>query len=305
MLRRTVSPRAAMADASREKDFFATTTLDLSGYTIDLIVGGEGMSECLRDHLLRHCRSVVSSYGASDLDINVGIETPFTLALRRRCENDPALCCELFGRDYPPMLFQYNPHDYIVESLSGGELAFTVARPRGATPRIRYNLHDLGGVWKTRDLDARLAARGISPRELSTAPRSALPLLYVFGRSDMTVPFYGAKVFASDIEQLLAGDPILEPAVHSFQLSSREEGASLNRRLYIALESVRDHKSPLPSPELLRDGFYEGLRRINQDFREVSRLFERSQIEVKVYPFETGPFADMDKRLKNRYIAAT
>jgi phenylacetate-CoA ligase len=42
---------------------------------------------------------------------------------------------------------------------------------------------------------------------------------------------------------------------------------------------------------------------VNQDFREVSKLFERSQVHVKVHPHGTGPFAGRDIRIKNRYIA--
>src|SRR6202007_3270646 len=57
--------------------------LDLSPYHIDFIVGGEGLSEGLRSHLLQSAKSVVSSYGASDLEINIGVETPLTIALRR------------------------------------------------------------------------------------------------------------------------------------------------------------------------------------------------------------------------------
>ena len=36
------------------------------------MVGGEGITEALRAYLLRHFKSVVSSYGASDLEINIG-----------------------------------------------------------------------------------------------------------------------------------------------------------------------------------------------------------------------------------------
>jgi phenylacetate-CoA ligase len=39
---------------------------------MDLIVSGEGISEPLRTHLLDHFQSVISSYGASDLEINIG-----------------------------------------------------------------------------------------------------------------------------------------------------------------------------------------------------------------------------------------
>ena len=41
--------------------------------------------------------------------------------------------------------------------------------------------------------------------------------------------------------------------------------------------------------------------RVNQDFREVARLFSRGQVHVKIHGM--GPFAGKDIRIKARYIA--
>ena len=48
---------------------------------------------------------------------------------------------------------------------------------------------------------------------------------------------------------------------------------------------------------------FAGLMRVNQDFREVTRMFERSQVRVIVHDHGTGPFAGRDIRIKNNYIA--
>jgi phenylacetate-CoA ligase len=65
--------------------FVDETRLDLSRYQFDVIVGGEGLSEGLRSHLQQNARSVISSFGASDLEINIAVETELTIALRRLC----------------------------------------------------------------------------------------------------------------------------------------------------------------------------------------------------------------------------
>ena len=96
--------------------FVDETRLDLSKYQFDLIVGGEGLSEALRSRLRQSARSVISSYGASDLEINIAVETELTIALRRLCLQNGALSEQLFGRDTPPMIFQYNPLDYTIET---------------------------------------------------------------------------------------------------------------------------------------------------------------------------------------------
>jgi phenylacetate-CoA ligase len=281
------------------KSFVDTTTLDLSKYRMDLIVGGEGISEGLRTYLLQHFQTVISSYGASDLEINIGVETPLTIGLRRLCLSNRTLCERLFGRQTPPMIFQYNALDYIIEPQSNGELLFTIGRQTSAAPKLRYNLKDYGGVISHRDLSALLREAGIAISDLAN-PQSCFPILFVFGRADLTVPFYGAKVSPTDLNDIVNAHPLLVKQINSFQISSYED-EQINRRLRIHLETVKDFSGTLP--EGLRDFFFEGLCNCNQDFREVTRMFDRDCIEIEVHAFETGPFAGRDIRIKNRYIA--
>ena len=284
------------------KSFVDTTRLDLSRYRMDLVVGGEGMSEAMRAHLLRFFRTVISSYGASDLEINIGVETELTVALRGLCSRDRELSKALFGRETPPMIFQYNALDYVVETSEEGELLFTIGRQTGAAPKIRYNLHDVGGTLTYKQLEERLTAHGVNISDLATR-RSRFPVLYVYGRSDLTVPFYGAKVYPSDVEEVVHADPLLAQHVNSFQLASYED-ERVNRRLKVRLETVRGFEGELPGAAELRDIFYEGLARFNQDFREVARMFPRECVEVEVHAFETGPFSGRDIRVKNKYVSA-
>lgn len=282
------------------RSFVDECDLDLSPYRIDFIVGGEGLSEGLRGHLLKYARSVVSSYGASDLEINIGVETPLTIALRQLCLKQPALCRDIFGRDNPPMIFQYNAVDYIIETNDVGQLLFTIGRMSGAAPKIRYNLHDSGGVHTFADLARHLRKHSM---ELSSlVPRTSyFPILFVYGRDDSSVPFYGCKVFPSDIEQILSSDAALMSSFTTFQLAVAED-ENLTSHLTIHLEQT---VSAVPSAtnNSLDELFFNGLTRVNQDFREVSKLFDRRQFHVEVHPRDTGPFAGRDIRIKNRYIA--
>ena len=86
------------------------------------------------------------------------------------------------------MIFQYNALDYIIETTPEGELVFTIGRQTSAAPKIRYNLHDLGGTMTHRQLTEMLASKSIDVFDLAR-PQSRFPLLFVFGRSDLTVPF--------------------------------------------------------------------------------------------------------------------
>jgi len=282
------------------KSFVDTTPLDLKKYRMDLIVGGEGISEPLRSHLLQYFQTVISSYGASDLEINIGVETELTINLRRMCMKDRELSQALFGRESPPMIFQYNALDYIIETTETGELVFSIGRQDSAAPKLRYNLHDLGGVMAHAQLREKLASRGIDVFQLAT-PQSRFPVLFVYGRSDLTVPFFGAKVYPTDIEEIINADPALVSQINSFQISSYEDQA-INRRLKICLETVKHPPSPLASADKLHQLMFEGLCRVNQDFREVTKMFAPSCVELQIYEFETGPFKERDIRVKNRYV---
>jgi len=259
------------------------------------------MSEPLREHLLQYFQTVISSYGASDLEINIGVETELTISLRRLCMKDCELSQSLFGREMPPMIFQYNALDYIIETTSEGELVFTIGRQTSAAPKIRYNLHDFGGTMTHQQLTERLASKGMDVFHLAE-PQSRFPILFVYGRSDLTVPFFGAKVYPTDIEEIINADPNLVKQINSFQIASYEDEA-INRRLKIRLETVKDLPGPLAPIEELHQTFFEGLCRVNQDFREVTRMFDRGCIEIEIYEFENGPFSERDIRVKNKYVA--
>jgi phenylacetate-coenzyme A ligase PaaK-like adenylate-forming protein len=283
------------------KSFVDTTELDLKKYRMDLIVGGEGISEPLRTHLLQYFQTVISSYGASDLEINIAVETALTINLRRMCVKDRELSRALFGREMPPMIFQYNALDYVIETTELGELVFTIGRQTSAAPKLRYNLHDIGGTMTHAELREKLASHGVDVFELAT-PQSRFPILFVYGRSDLTVPFYGAKVYPTDIEDVINADPDLVRQINSFQISSYEDEA-IDRRLKICLETVKNLPIPLASTEKLHQVIFEGLCRVNQDFREVTKIFDPSCVEIQIYEFETGPFKERDIRIKNRYVA--
>jgi phenylacetate-CoA ligase len=283
------------------RSFVDETDVDLAGFHIDFVVGGEGISEELRSHLLRSARSVISSYGASDLEINIGIETELTIALRRLCHQNSDLCAKIFGRTNPPMIFQYNASTYVIETSSAGELVFTIGRDSAAAPKIRYNLRDSGGVFTFNELSEVLRTHGVNLSGL-VSRHSYFPFVFVYGRNDSSVPFYGCKVFPSDMEQIINSHPVLSAGINSFQLRARED-ENLLSHLEIHLERKKGNAAPLPPQAEMSELVFARLVAVNQDFREVTRMFQPNQVQVILHDFETGPFAGRDIRIKNKYIA--
>jgi phenylacetate-CoA ligase len=267
-------------------------------------VGGEGMSEALRSHLERSFRRVYSSFGASDLEINIAAENELTIAVRRLLAERAELARALELPDDPtlPMVFQYNPLDYLVETTADGELVITVNRVGTTSPKLRYNLHDLGCAVPFRRLREALAQLGLRPSDLASGWID-LPLLFHYGRADSAVAFYGAKVAPADVEEALLSVSELRASTGSFALVAGEDEAA-NKTLTIAVELLGD-SSPPPDAEAVRRSLLDRLAAVNQDYREAARFIPPGfEPRLEFHAAGTGPFAGYDVRLKRTYVHA-
>jgi phenylacetate-CoA ligase len=258
------------------------------------------MTEGMRDYLARFFDGgLYGSYGASDLEINLAAESDFAIALRRLLADHPDVCAHLgapVGAGLP-MVFQYNPIDYYIESSPDGELVVTLCRTRNASPKIRYNIRDIGHVVRMPELLRILQGAGL---ELPSAD-SDLPLLFLYGRADQAVPYYGSKVTPENVDEALYAFPELAERVASFALILTEDELA-TKRLAIAFELVEAHEPP-QDVERVRTLLLEELRRINQDFREASRFIPPESVPtVEFHAAATGPFASHDVRLKRQYV---
>jgi phenylacetate-CoA ligase len=278
---------------------------DWSAYTMHALLGGEGNSEGLRDYLLRRFRSVVSGYGATDVEIGLAAETPVTVALRRLALERREIAEALFGEaDRVPMVFQYNPMLHHVETNARGELLFTVCRSGTLSPKVRYNVHDEGGVLRDDELRRRLAAIGITPESLAPAGFGRLvrmPYLFVFGRADSTVSVMGANIYPVDVEGGIYADPSLAAHVRSFRLSLLEERPGETRPL-VSIELERG----APTEELtagLASTIEEHLLATNTDYREAVGEYPEMMVPVvRLFATGTGPFEGSGERIKHRYL---
>ncbi len=168
-------------------------------YHARAIVGGQAISEALREKLIETGFSRVnSSYGASDLDINLAVEAKDEIDLRKILEARPEIARELYGdHKSVPMVFHYDPFNYHIETDADNELIFTCNRTDRSSPRVRYDLGDQGRVFAVSDVQAILAKHGIIHN-----PKVNLPLVFVWGR-DSAVPYHGCKVDFTDLERAI------------------------------------------------------------------------------------------------------
>lgn len=273
-------------------------------YNIHVLVGGEGMSEGLRDYLLKDARTVYSGYGASDLEIGIGGENPLTVMIRKLCHENAALKGSLFGDDHRmPMLFQYNPLDHYIEIVDK-EIVVTVSKPWTLSPKIRYNIKDEGGVITFDQMKAKLKQHDIDLLELEKKckyPRWYLPFLFMFGRKDSTVSVMGANIYPEDMESIVYSDSLLAQNINSFTISL-EEDTSGNPRPCFEFElldmevqdGVEEKLAHILTPELTK---------LSGDFKKATEEYTQAvEPIIRTFGLHEGPFAEDQSRIKKRYI---
>ncbi len=270
-------------------------SIDLSRLALYGFVGGEGMTEAARARLERTFARVWSAYGASDLDIGVAAETAVSVWLRRQAAASPDLAFALFGRtDRIPMVFQYDPCDYYVETLAG-ELVVTVTRPM-LSPRIRYNVGDEGGTIGFDRAMATCNALGLDPAEADARP-FRLPFLFVHGRSDQTLSFMGANLYPEDVAAGI-GDHPRSDLLGGFCMELAEVDDDV--RPVIHVEARPDAGvDPLELAGRIR----ARLAASSADYRAaLAESPAAGDLQVRLWPPGAGPFAANAGRIKQRQV---
>lgn len=283
-------------------DAGAARGVDWTQYRIGALVGGEAISEQMRDYIERCIRPVFSAYGASDLDMGIAAELPLTVWMRRQAAANAGLRHALFGSDNRfPMLFQYNPVDYLVETNELGELIVTVNRHHGLSPRIRYNLHDAGGTIAYRDAMKSLEDFGLleeSRRLQRGQPRWQMPFLYLFGRSDSTVSYMGANIYPEDVERAIFQSAEDHERFGAFCMEMVASDNSHEERPCVHLELLKP-LDETAAREALRTQLVEHLQKVNRDFATaLSEDSTAADIQVRFHPPNEGPFAANSSRIK-------
>ncbi len=285
-------------------DYALSKQFPWENYNLTALVGGEGMSEGLRDYLLKGFSKVYSGYGATDLEIGIGGETPLTVALRRLARENQEVRHLLFGDDSRlPMIFQYNPVMHYMEVNSNRELIFTITRKSMLSPRIRYNIHDEGGIMRYDQLKEKLSSIGIDIEHLAPKnekPNLRFPLLWIYGRRDFTISIMGANIYPEDIEQCLYADEDLAKITRSFcQAVVEGEKAQVRPAFYFEI-------SEIPSEELKKkfaDSIVQKLIHLNADFREAWHEYaDTLKPEIHLFPFGEGPFKMDENKIKQARV---
>ena len=209
-------------------------------FNVRLVTAGEVFSETWRDLVLERLEqdeglnSIASLYGTADAGV-LGNETPLSVAIRRFLSEKPEAAKALFGEERLPTLCQYDPTSRYFEVIEGGTLAFS--GDNGA-PLIRYHIADQGGIYSFEAMRAKLADYQFDA-EIAVAQASLRarrqPFVYVFGRANFTLSFFGANIFPETISLALE-KPSLSRWITGKFVMEVKEGLAERPRFTVAVE---------------------------------------------------------------------
>jgi phenylacetate-CoA ligase len=178
--------------------------VDWRRYRVKLILAGEVFSEEWRGLVGERlgaddiCYQSSSLYGTADGGV-LGNETPVSIAIRRFFAAHPEATRAVFGESRLPTLVQYDPLSRFFETDQG---TLVVSGDSGV-PLIRYHIADQGGIYNYDEMLALVRQWGGDPlAELggkSNRGTYPLPFVYLFGRADFTVSYFGANIYPENV----------------------------------------------------------------------------------------------------------
>jgi phenylacetate-CoA ligase len=244
-------------------------SIDWTLYGIKLVMAGEVFSEEWRTLVGERVgmRDLVadsaSLYGTADAGV-LGNETPLSVCIRRFLAQHPEASRALFGESRLPTLVQYDPRSRCFE-VQEGQLLFT---GDNGIPLVRYNILDTGGLVPYAEMLAFLADYGFDPiTELGPERRGVrpLPFVYIFGRSNFTISYFGANIYPENITVGLEQPGIREWVTGKFVLETRED-SDRNRSLVVTVELAPGELPHSGRQQTAADSILTHLLRLNSEF---------------------------------------
>jgi phenylacetate-CoA ligase len=239
-------------------------------YGIKLVMAGEVFSEEWRSLMgervgsTQVCYDSASLYGTADAGV-LGNETPLSICIRRWLAQHPAVARDLFGESRLPTLVQYDPLSRFFE-VQDGTLLFS---GDNGIPLIRYHIADTGGLISYNTMLQFLAEQGFDPladlRPHSDRGIHPLPFVYVFGRSQFTVSYYGANIYPENVTVGLEQSPICDWVTGKFVMQVQETG-DRNSVLTIAVELAPSIAATPEKQQAIAESIQHHLCRLNSEF---------------------------------------
>ena len=274
--------------------------LPWSDYAVKWVMAGEVFSEEWRSLVgerlgsTNYCYDSASLFGTADAGV-LGHETPLSICIRRFLATHPDAARQLFGESRLPTLVQYDPTSRFFE-VHEGTLVFS---GDGGVPLIRYHLADTGGIITYEKMLRFLQEWGFDPLAVLATERGihALPFVYVFGRSQLAISYFGANLYPENIAVGLEQPTIQDWVTGKFVMQIIEDEDS-NRFLSVVVELAAGVDASHDRVHSISESIVRELRRLNSEFANyVPTEYQQPRITLK-------PMGDSDffpVGVKHRY----
>lgn len=240
-------------------------------YQIKLVFAGEVFSEEWRSLVGQRVGSQnsyydsASLYGTADAGV-LGNETPLSICIRRFLASCPEAARALFGESRLPTLVQYDPCSRFFEVDQNNTLLFS---GDNGIPLVRYHISDTGGLIAYDRMLEFLADWGFDPlltlQHQGTRGMWALPFVYVFGRSNFTVSYFGANIYPENVTVGLEQPDIQAWVTGKFVLQIQED-RDQNRYLFVVVELASDIEASESKRQAIATSIQSHLLRLNSEF---------------------------------------
>jgi phenylacetate-CoA ligase len=271
-------------------------------YKPKLVFAGEVFSEEWRDLVGRRIGSITpcfdsaSLYGTADGGV-LGNETPLSIAIRRWLAKHPDAARTLFGESRLPTLVQYDPTSRFFEEYENT----LVVSGENSVPLVRYHIADKGGLISYEEMWRFLAEQGVqSITELGLPAyfqARKLPFVYVFGRADFTISYYGANIYPENVTVGLEQPDIISWLTGKFVLET-EENEHGDKSLHIAVELLPGVTGNPNMAPVIATSIQQQLIRLNSEFAQYTPT-ERQTPRISLHSFADPDF--FPTGVKHRY----
>lgn len=269
-------------------------------YHLKMVCAGEVFSEEWRNLVgervssTNFCYDSAALYGTADAGV-LGNETPLSICIRRFLANTPDAARALFGESRLPTLVQYDPFSRFFE-VREGTLLFS---GDNGIPLIRYNILDTGGIISYDEMLKFLSEWGFDPVTDLSSDRGIhqLPFVYVFGRSNFTVSYFGANIYPENVTVGLEQAVIKDWVTGKFVLQVKED-ADRNKFLSAIVELAPGVEGSEGKREAIASNIVFQLRRLNSEFANyVPPAYQMLQVSLA----PTGDPEYFPSGVKHRY----
>ena len=252
-------------------------------YQIKLVMAGEVFSEEWRSLVGERvgsnnfCYDFASLYGTADAGV-LGNETPLSICIRRFLAENPDAARTIFGESRLPTLVQYDPISRFFE-VHEGTLLFS---GDNGIPLVRYHILDNGGLISYEAMLKLLTEWGFDPVVALQGGRGIhpLPFVYVFGRSNFTVSYFGANIYPENVTVGLEQLQIRDWVTGKFVLQIKED-ADQNRFLSVVVELAPGGEGSEEKREAIASSILSQLLRLNSEFANyVPKQYQLPQVEL-------------------------